>query len=94
MAKYGMPSRDRSDSPSSAGTHAPNFAPLIKSLAVGGPRDGIKIEAAASWDGRVLKRTDTVGKKYNHAGHYELDTRINKETRKTETVWQWINDMH
>lgn len=78
------------------------MATLIDAMAVGGPRDGVKLSASRTWDGRI-----EIPAKYEqsahghkpkfirsnwHPGKYVLKLRFDKDTGVTYFEWVWIDD--
>lgn len=64
--------------------------PLYEAIAVGGPRDGVKLTAQANWDGRVrypaAANSGAQGSRYEYPGNYVY--RIRQSDNRP--VWLWI----
>lgn len=72
------------------GTHSPDSgAPLrrmLRARAVGGPRDGVLLEALPNWNGAVRKPTGPGNPPIQYRGRYVWD--YHPETRQYRWVWQ------
>lgn len=64
----------------------PTLSSLVKARAVGGPRDGVLLEALPNWNGTVSKPIPGSNQSKPYPGRYVLD--VHPDTYRVLWVWQ------
>jgi len=61
---------------------------MLSGKAIGGPRDGVRLEALPTWDGRITVHSTTAVEdkrgRGHHPGRYTWDP--------DQTTWVWVAD--